>query len=177
VDAAVPVEILVRQAQDGGPGVRELQGLAAAIQGGIDQANCARWICDRTGAAIVCGHLHIAQSKLQQANLTLVDLRGKLQAGVEDARSAIFSGREQITRASATIQHAGETYRLTNSRRKEESLEQKMARNTYSAVLTTIQQLSQAHANYLSAVNDYNKAEVRLMLLIGTLSDLPPHGH
>ena len=41
VDAGVPVESLVQQAQENGPGVRELQGLAAAIQTGINDAQSA----------------------------------------------------------------------------------------------------------------------------------------
>ncbi len=38
VDAAAPSAALVQQAMDNGPGVRELQGLAASIQHGLDDA-------------------------------------------------------------------------------------------------------------------------------------------
>jgi outer membrane protein TolC len=177
VDPTGPVEVLIQQSLDNGPGVRELQGLAAAIQTGLDDARCAQRVCEHTGAAGVCGRLHMAQSKLQQTHLTLIDTRGKLRAGVEEARSASLSGREQITQASSTIQHAAETYRLTNLRLEKQEPRDSMARNTYSSVLTSIQQLSLAHTSYLSAVNAYNKAQARLLLLLGQQSDGPPHPH
>jgi outer membrane protein TolC len=177
VDATAPLSGLVRQAQENGPGVVELQGLAAAIQQGIADAQCAQRICDRTGAALVCGRLQMAQSELQQAQLSLVDLHGKLRAGVEEAVSAILSGRDQITRASGAIEHAAETYRLTDVRLKEEGPEANRRNNTYNAVLASIQQLSQAHANYLTAVSSYNKAQVRLLLLLGTYNDCHPKPH
>ncbi len=159
VDPTVAVEGMIQQALDVGPGVRELQGLAGAIQAGLDDARCAQRICDHTGAAGVCGRLHMAQSKLQQAHLALIDTRGKLRAGVEEARSAILSGREQITQASSTIHHASKTYDIMNTRLESEAPRDAMTRNTYGAVLTSIQQLSQAHSSYLSAVSSYNKAQ------------------
>src|SRR5262249_1081636 len=67
VDARVARPSLVKQAEENGPGVIELQGLAAAIQQGIDDAQCAQRICNRTGAALVCGRLQMAHSELQQA--------------------------------------------------------------------------------------------------------------
>ncbi len=176
VDASAPVAALVRQAQDNGPGVRELLGLAAAIQQGINDAHCAQRICNRTGAALVCGRLRMAQSELQQAQIALVDLQGKLRAGVEEAVTAIHSGREQITLASTAIQHAAETYRITDLRLESEGAVDSMRNNTYNAVLNSIRQLSQAHTNYLTAVNAYNKAEARLLLLIGTYNDCKAHG-
>ncbi|MGH7223343.1 MAG: TolC family protein, partial [Gemmataceae bacterium] len=42
VDTSLAVEVLVRQAQDNGPGVPELQGLIASIQQGIEQARGAQ---------------------------------------------------------------------------------------------------------------------------------------
>jgi outer membrane protein TolC len=177
MDPTVPVEGLIQQALDIGPGVRELQGLAAAIQAGLDDAHCAQRICEHTGAAGVCGRLQMAQSKLEQTHLALIDTRGKLRAGVEEARSAILNGREQITQASNTIQHASETYSIMNRRLESEAPRDAMTRNTYGSVLTSIQQLSQAHSSYLSAVNAYNKAQARLRLILGTPGDGSPHVH
>lgn len=176
VDTSVSVEVLIRQAQDNGPGVRELQGLIASIQQGIDQARGAQCICAHTGAALVCGRLQMAQSQLQQAQLSLANLHGKLRAGVEEALSAILSGREQIERATDAIQNASETYRLMDLRLTKQSVETTLRSNTHNAVLSSIQQLSQAHANYLKAVNSYNKAQARLLLLLGSYS-APPHAH
>jgi hypothetical protein len=177
VDVGVALPSLVKQAEENGPGVIELQGLAAAIQQGIDDAQCAQRICDRTGAALVCGRLQMAHSELQQAQLALVDLHGKLQAGVEEAVSAILSGRDQIVQASAAIQHAAETYRLLDERLRKQGEEANQRNRTYEAVLASIQQLSQAHVNYLTAVSAYNKAQVRLLLLIGTYNDCQAKSH
>jgi outer membrane protein TolC len=176
-DATAPLPGLVRQAQENGPGVAELQGLAAAIQQGIADAQCAQRLCDRTGAALVCGRLHMAQSQLQQAQLSLVDLQGKLRTGVEASVSEILSGRDQIAQASDAIQHAAETYRLTDKRLKEIGDPENLRNNTYNSVLQSIQQLTQAHRNYLTAVSAYNKAQVRLLLLLGTYNDCHPKPH
>jgi hypothetical protein len=177
VDAGVPVEALISQAQENGPGVHELQGLAGAIQAGINDARCAQRLCGRTGSAMICGRLEMANSQLQQAQLTLVDTKGKLRAGVEEARSAILSGRDQIREAADAIQHGAETYRITNLRLESESPRESFNKNTYNTVLTSIQQLAQGHANYISAVRSYNKAQVRLLLLIGTYNDCHGKGH
>jgi hypothetical protein len=171
VDTSVAVEVLVRQAQDNGPGVRELQGLIASIQQGIAQASRAQHICAHTGAALVCGRLQMAQSQLQQAQLALFNLQGKLRAGVEEAMSAILSGREQIARADDAIKNASETYRLMDLRLTKQNVETTLRNNTHNAVLTSIQQLSQAEANYLKAVSSYNKAQIRLLLLLGSYNE------
>ncbi|HTU22545.1 MAG TPA: TolC family protein [Gemmataceae bacterium] len=173
VDISVPVEVLVRQAQDNGPGVRELQGLIAAIQQGIDQARLAQCLCAHTGAALVCGRLQMAQSQLQQAELSLLSLRIKLRAGVEAAFTAVVSGREQLDLASKAIDHAKETYRIMDLRVTEESPETAMKNKTYDGVLNSIRQLSQARANYVTAVSSYNKAQARLLLLLGAYHNCP----
>ncbi len=173
VDVAVPLDVLIRQAQANGPGVRELQGLAGSIQNSLAQARFAQRLCDCTGAATICGRLHMAQSQLQQANLALLDVQGKLRAGVEEAVAAIVSGREQIASGASAIQHAAESYRLMDAILTEGPEAARRSNSTFSAVLSSIQQLNQAHANYLLAVSAYNKAQVRLLLLIGTNSGCP----
>jgi hypothetical protein len=173
VDTSAAGEVLVRQAQDNGPGVRELQGLAASIQNGIDSARFAQCICAHTGSPLVCGRLQMAQSELRQAQLSLFSLQTKLRAGVEEAVSAILSGREQIARATVSIRHAAEAYSITDKRLHSEDPQENMRNNTFNAMLTSIQQLNQAHANYLTAVSNYNKAQTRLLLLLGTYSACP----
>lgn len=175
VDTSVPVEVLVRQAQNNGPGVRELQGLIASIQQGIDQARVAQCLCAHTGAVLVCARLQMAQSQLQQAQLSLVNLQIKLRAGVEAAFSAILSGREQIDLAAKAIDHAKETYRIMDSRLPPmEPPADALRHRTYQGVLNSIRQLSQARANYVTAVSNYNKAQARLLLLLGTYTNCPP---
>jgi outer membrane protein TolC len=170
VDTSVAVEVLVRQAQENGPGVRELQGLIASIQQSIAEATRAQRCCCRTGAPLICGRLQMAQSQLQQAQLSLMNTQLKLRAGVEEAFSAVVSGREQIDQASKAIDHAKETYRIMDLRETEESPQARMQNKTYDGVLNSIRQLSQAYSNYLTAVSDYNKAQVRLLILLGAFA-------
>ena len=49
----------------------------------------------------------------------LDDVRGKLAAGVLEARGAIVSGRGQVSDTTENIRHAAETYRLSDLRLKE----------------------------------------------------------
>ncbi len=170
VDTSVAVEVLVRQAQENGPGVRELQGLIASIQQSIAEAQRAQRCCCRTGAPLICGRLQMAQSQLQQAQFSLMNTQLKLRAGVEEAFSAVVSGREQIEQASKAIDHAKETYRIMDLRETEESPQARIQNRTYDGVLNSIRQLSQAYSNYLTAVSDYNKAQVRLLILLGTFT-------
>jgi outer membrane protein TolC len=177
VDTSVSVEVLVRQAQDNGPGVRELQGLIASISQSIAEADRAQRCCCRTGAPLICGRLQMAQSQLQQAQLSLVNLQLKLRAGVEDAFTAILSGHAEIDLASKAIDHAKETYRIMDLRVTEESPDTAVRNKTYDGVLNSIRQLSQADSNYLTAVNDYNKAQVRLLLMLGAYTNGPANAH
>ncbi len=178
VDTSVPVEALVQQAQNNGPGVRELQGLIASIQQSIAEACRAQRRCTRTGAPLVCARLQMAQSQLQQAQLSLLSLQRKLRAAVEDAYTAILSGRDQISLASQAIDHAKETYRIMDLRETEESPADRVRNKTYDGVLNSIRQLSQAQSNYLTAVSNYNKAQIRLLLLLGTYTNnCPAQGH
>ncbi|MHB1422180.1 MAG: TolC family protein [Gemmataceae bacterium] len=185
VDTSVSVEGLVRQAQENGPTVRELQGLIASIQQSIDKARFAQCICSLSDATrvcerlnpvhapLTCGHLQMAQSQLQQAASSLYSVQVKLRAGVEDAFTAVASGREEIDLAAKAIDHAAETYRIMDLRLSEENPKEAMNNKTYDGVLNSIRQFSQADNNYLTAVRDYNKAQGRLLLMIGTYSDCP----
>ncbi len=175
VDTSVPVEVLVRQAQENGPGVRELQGLVASIQQSIAEADRAQRCCCRTGAPLVCGRLQVSQSQLQQAQLSLLNTQLKLRAGVEEAYSAVVSRRAQLDVATKAIEHAKETYRIMDLRETEESPDARMRNRTYDAVLNSIRQLSQAYSNQLTVISDYNKAQVRLLIYLGTYAaNCPP---
>jgi len=169
IDTSVASEVLVQQAQENGPGVRELQGLMVSLQRSIAEACRAQRRCARTGAPLVCGRLQMAQSQLQQAQLGLLRLQLQLRAGVEEAFTAIRSGREQLELASKAIDHARETYRLMEKRLPpNESPQQVMSNKTFDGVLNSIRQLAQAQANYLTVVSNYNKAQARLLIILGT---------
>jgi outer membrane protein TolC len=168
IDTSVSVEGLVRQAQENGPSVRELQGLIGAIQHGIDQACHAQRRCAHTGAPLVCARLQMAQSGLQQAQSGLYSVQVKLRAAVEDAFSAALSGRQEIDLAAKAIDHAEETYRYMNKRLPPNIDPRKASENkAYDGVLNSIRQLSQARSNHVTAVSDYDKAQARLLLLLG----------
>src|SRR5262249_43969357 len=58
----------------------------------------------------------LIQSRRQQAELNYQELRGKLAAGVQEARDSILHGREQIGLALGQIRSATESYRLNDRR-------------------------------------------------------------
>jgi outer membrane protein TolC len=197
VDATPPAEYLVKKAESTGPGVREMQGLLGVIQDSIDQANNglgkylpifemrmaegafgagpgdgmnwdnrwdmglqARWnLSEAIGAS---DRRHVAQAKVQQAHLIYRDLEGKLAAGVQEARETVLSGREQITLGERQIQDARRAFELSDLR-----LRKNQQSTSYSEALLALQALGRAQVNYLSALNSYDKAQLRLMVLLG----------
>jgi hypothetical protein len=161
VDSSLPVEALVEQARTNGPAVPELTQLAGAIQAGIDEARLAHRAC-QLGCPLICGRLHAAESKLQQTNLTLDDTRGRLTLGVREAYAAILSGREQVGYLTEEVRHARETYRLANLR-----LEQGVMGATQAEVAQAVRGIEAAEFTRLQALSALDKAQVRLLLLIG----------
>jgi outer membrane protein TolC len=197
VDATPPAEYLVKKAQSSGPGVREMQGLLGVIQDSIDQGNNglgkylpifemrmgegafgagpgdgmnwdnrwdmavqARW--NLSEAISARDRRHVAQAKVQQAHLVYRDLEGKLAAGIQEARETALSGREQITLGERQIQDARRAFELSDLR-----LRKNQQATSYSEALLALQALGRAQVNYLSALNSYDKAQLRLMVLLG----------
>jgi outer membrane protein TolC len=196
VDATPPTPALVGRALSDGPGVKELEGLLGVIQSGLAQIDSplrfaptvslcvtegafgagpdssldwdnrldvgltARW--NLTEWATAREKKCQALSKQRQVELSLQDLRGKLTLGVKEAREAILSGREQIKSGAEAIKHASETYRLSKLR-----LQQNAPGASTTEVMQAIRGLQQAHLQYVTAVAAYNKAQIRLLLLLG----------
>ena len=104
--------------------------------------------------------LRAAQSKMHQVELTYQDLRGKLALGVQEAQEAIRSGREQMALAEKQVERAREAYRLSSERLKANV-------GAPGEVLQAIRGLEAAQLNKLQVVRDYDKAQLRLMLLLG----------
>jgi outer membrane protein TolC len=205
IDAGPPPCELVSRALAAGPGVRELEGLIGVIQGGIAQAQGpsrflpifevrmaeggfgaapgddmrwdnrwdlalqARW--DLSGLATGRSQQRVAESKLQQAHLSLQDLRGKLAAGVQESREAVLAGRDQIAPAEERITHSLSAYRLHNDVRREPEDKRVIVRE----LILNIRSLREAEHAYLDTVNAYDKAQVRLLLLLGPTAP-PPAG-
>jgi hypothetical protein len=157
VDASPAAAALVARAQSEGPGVRELSGLAATIEEGIASIRPCLALLPR-----VARQLQTAQFKLEETRLALDDLRGKLAAGVIEAREAIQSGRVQVTDTAEDIRHAAETYRLSDLR-----LTEGAPGASTSDVSRSIRGLELSHFNHLTTVAAYDKAQLRLLLLLG----------
>ncbi len=196
VDATAPVEYLVKKAETSGPGVREMEELLTVIQQGIEQGNGfgkylpifemrmgegafgagpgdgmnwdnrwdlalqARW--NLTEALTSRDRQHVAAAKVEQAHLVYRDLEGKLAAGVQEARETILSGREQITLGERAIEDASRAFDLSDRR-----LRLNQQSSSYSEALLALQALGHAQVNYLTALNSYDKAQLRLMVLLG----------
>lgn len=110
----------------------------------------------------------LIRSRQAQVVLNYEDLKGKLAAGVTESRDAILFGREQIGLAAGQIRHASEGYRLSDRR-----LSEGLQGASPNEVLLAIRGLEQAHYNHLQAIQGHNKAQVRLMMLLGC-GNAPP---
>jgi outer membrane protein TolC len=203
VDATPTVEALLHRALSEGPGIREMQGLLDTINGGIAEMegpkkfmpsfhvtavegvfmagpggtldtdnrldlglearwNLTQWVTARE-------QRQLARSKLAQAHISFEDLQAKLALGVQEAREAILEGQKQVASAGEMVKHASEMYRLTNLR-----LTENAPGSSTSEVLQAIRGLESAHAIYLQSIRDYNKAQIRLMLLLGPTACAAP---
>src|SRR5262249_7697801 len=196
VDVTPPACDLVARAVANGPGVRGLEGLLNLVQRSREQARSranlipvvevcmgegafgagpgasstwdnrfdfvvsARW--NLTEFATRCDKLRILDAKAQQAQLAYQDLRGKLAAGVQEAREAIVQGREQMRWGQEQIDHARQAYNLANER-----LTQGGQRSSPSEVLLGLHSVAQAQGDYLAAVRAYDRAQLRLWILLG----------
>jgi outer membrane protein TolC len=199
VDASAPACDLVAQALAGGPGIREMEGLLALIHDSSERAKGPgkylpvfelkmaegafgagpgdsmtwdnrwdlglqmRW--NLTEFVTARERKRVAQSKIQQAQLTYQDLRGKLTAGVQEAREASLSGLDQVTFSRTQIEHAQKAYERSDYRLRN------VKGASYSEVMLAIQALGGAQVNYLNATRDYDKAQLRLLVLLGRTGD------
>ncbi|MFO0929880.1 MAG: TolC family protein [Gemmataceae bacterium] len=205
VDAALPACDLVTLALTNGPGVRELEGILAVIQEGLNrsygphnllptvQVNVFEGLFGAgPGASLAFDNRldvgvqlrwnitalfqaehnrDLGRSKHKQAMYTYHDLRGKLAAGVQESRDAILSGREQIGLAIGQVRQASEAYRLSDRR-----LEEGVRGATEADVVLQIRSLELAHFNHLQAIAAHNRAQVKLLLLLGPQPKPPAAG-
>jgi outer membrane protein TolC len=108
----------------------------------------------------------VIQAKTQQAHLAYQDLRAKLTAGVYEAREAILSGREQIRVVQEQITEAQRAHKLSDDR-----LRNNVANSSASEVLLSLQALALAQASYINVLRAFDKAQLRLMVLLGPSGD------
>jgi outer membrane protein TolC len=197
VDATPCCEELVQRALAAGPGVRELEGMLGLLSSSLEQANgpsrflpvlevgmlegafgagpgastswdnrwdlgvLARW--DLSSLVTARDRKRAAESKLQQVHLTLQDLRGKLASGVQEAKTSIQIGQEQIGQSEEQIRYADKSYQRMSEMLAITTQKDRLVGDVLRAVLS----LKEAEYNNLSAVNAYDKAQLRLLLLLG----------
>jgi outer membrane protein TolC len=195
VGADMPCAALVEQALHNGPGVHELEALLALIQEGIAKAGSklqyapvvqmqmaegifgagagsstsfdnrwdlalqVRW--NLTDLLTAEAKKRVAASQISQVRLTYQELRARLTLGVREARETILSGAEQLRLSDEQIQQARRGRELTQTR-----LDQLLG-GTFSDVLSAARSLAQAQGNRVSLLRDYDKAQLRLLLLLG----------
>jgi outer membrane protein TolC len=196
-NADVPACDLVAQALACGPGMKELEAILGLIQQGIaDATGPSRFLPTLTAQALEGGfwagrdnaldpanrfdlgvqarwnltelctadaRRRVASSLHAQAQFTYCDLRGKLALGVQEARESIISGREQLTFAESQIQQAKSALDLSEVR-----LREAIPGSTFSEVLLSQRAVAAAQANHLLVLREYDKAQLRLMLLTGS---------
>jgi outer membrane protein TolC len=206
VDPTPPACDLVDQALRTGPGIREMEGLLNLIQDSVARSRglgqllptlelhmvegafgagpgvrsdwdnqwdlCvkARW--NLTYLASAKQRQEAAHAQVQQAQLAYQDLRGKLTAGVQEARDTSLSGRDEIQQGTSQIYHAQQAFELSERRRRE--LPQA---GSFTEVLLSLASLARAQFSYLNAINSYDKAQLRLMMLLGPAACQGPSPH
>jgi outer membrane protein TolC len=104
----------------------------------------------------------VVQAKTEQAHLAYQDLRGKLTAGVQEARETVVSGKEQIRLAEEQIQEARLVHELSEKR-----IQNFVPGSSYGEVLLSLQSIVFAQGSYVASVRDYDKAQLRLLMLLG----------
>lgn len=196
VDHKQPVPKLVDQALTVGPGVRELEGLLQTMEAARNtNYGLTHWMPSVELNVVEGGFgagpsrsmdwanrfdlgVHMrwnlnefvyskqkrrqADANIQQVHLSYQDLRSKLTLGVQEARDAIHSGQEQIHLAEQHIKFAEESYKLSDQR-----LKQNIKGRSPSEVLLALRSLGGARLEYIQAVRDLNRAQLRLFVLVG----------
>jgi len=200
VDASAPACELVNQALAAGPGIQAMEGLLGLIHESTERAkglsqflpvvelrmsegvfgagpgDTTEWVnrwdlgvqvrWNLTEHVTARERKRVLQSRIQQAHLTYLDLRSKLAAGVEATREASLSGLDQARFAQTQIDHARKAYERSNYR-----LINNIQGRSPSEVLLAIRALGLAQLNYLNAVRDQEKAQLRLLVLLGRTGD------
>jgi outer membrane protein TolC len=197
IDPNKPVCDLVNQALTMGPGVVDMERMLALIDQGIAQANGPSKYLPIVEAHMLEGGFgtgpgastswdnrfdlglqvrwnltqlltqqerqHLMRAKTDQAQIASRDLKAKLTAGVQESYEVVSRGREAIRLGEAAIADAKKAQKL---------IEERMDANlpgvlAYADVMQGQQATALARLGYLSAVHNYNQAQLRLFLLTG----------
>ena len=198
VDERQSADVLVDRALRDGPGIAELSQLLGLLDRLRSEADCAKmWIPtmevvvgegafgagpgsrldwdNRLDAGVHLrwslndfvnsrDQLRILDNQRQQAHLTYQDLRARLEFGVRQALEEMRSSLDQTNLATKHIQCAEESYRLSDQR-----LRENIRGRSPSEVLLAARSLFAARMSYLQALRDYDKAQLRLFVLLGSV--------
>ena len=110
----------------------------------------------------------LGRSQDRAAQLGYRDLQGKLTMGVQEAKSTILGSKDLIRYGSEQVEHAAQTYKLSDLR-----LKQRVEGSSTDQVLAAIRVLEMANLNSLNAIRSHNKAQVRLMIYMGRAAEHP----
>lgn len=194
VDETQPEQTLVQEALEQGPGLAEVVSLISALEeqkrqlrkiiflptinasvgqgafgGGFggtlgdfgsstDVGVSAYW--DVMRAVGTSKQRELFESKRRQVMMQHEEVNNKLATGVIVARSTAIQARERIEMAEREIMAAIRAYQLSQSRLQ-------AAETTSLEVMQAIGSLGQARSDYLSAVIDFNRAQIQLQYLLG----------
>ncbi|CAN5132159.1 hypothetical protein BH10PLA2_BH10PLA2_10010 [soil metagenome] len=114
----------------------------------------------------------IMRARTEQANLSSRDLKAKLTAGVAEAWEVVSRGRNELGLNEAAIAESKNAEKLS-----EERMNARIAGVTFSEIMQSQQATAAARASYLSALRNYNQAQLRLFLLTGSLAPGAPSNH
>jgi outer membrane protein TolC len=196
VEPTAPAEQLISQAVTSGPSVRELEQMLAVVTAAREKARgpgrflpnlevCAgegafgagpgarldwdnrfdlglkaRWCL--TDLFTAKDQKRQADSQIQQLHLTYEDLKARLASEVQEAHAASVSGREEIPLAGEALRHAEQGYQLSHKR-----LKDNVPGSTTTEVMGYIRALQGTYMNDLAVISDYDKAQLRLLVLTG----------
>jgi outer membrane protein TolC len=196
VDASAPPAELTARALAVGPGMAELERLLGVMQASVEHARGpehflpvlelrmaegafgagpgstlewdnrwdlvvgVRW--NLTGLLTASDRIAAVESQLYQTQISYQDLRSKLSAAVQEARNAILSGQEQVRLAAEQVRLAGEAYALSDQR-----LNDRVPDSSLTEVQQALRALELAQITYWTSVSAYDKAQVRMLVLLG----------
>jgi len=102
----------------------------------------------------------------------VADLKAKLAAGVQEAYETILGSSEQIRHGTNRVTNALEARKLSQDR-----LFDNIPGSSYTEVLLSVQALTLAQIKYVAAIRDYDKAQLRLLILTGSCHGSAPSLH
>ncbi|HEV3146933.1 MAG TPA: TolC family protein [Gemmataceae bacterium] len=202
VDISPPLEALVSQSITNGPGIRELEGILAVIQHGIGRSQGITRFAPQIdvqageglfGAGVIgnLGYDHrfdlamqarwnltellqgerkrqVAMAQMNQVAWTAQELRARLTMGVQESRSTIITNEGLFTSAEDQIREAKKMLESVKE------LKMKATEGvTYTSVLNAHLNVAQVQLNYVELLRDFDKAELRLMILLGPGAKCP----